>query len=125
LVEHLGLTYSVTIAPRAARQEPGRAGAPHSTVTGLQQYSDDGTVEHCVHCGALAVGPCARCHAPVCGDCCVLTEGGARTYAVCLDCERRAGRSLRSAWLAVATWLLLPMLALLLAIALLSVLVRG
>src|SRR5689334_20231448 len=37
----------------------------------------------CVHCGRLAVGPCARCDAPVCGDCCVLTDGGARIYAIC------------------------------------------
>jgi hypothetical protein len=70
----------------------------------------------CVHCGALAIGPCARCDAPVCGDCCVLTDGGARTYAICIGCEKRAGRSLRRAWLMVATWIAGPLVALALAV---------
>jgi hypothetical protein len=68
----------------------------------------NGGVEHCVICGGKAVGPCARCELPVCGDCCVLTEGGAKTYAICLRCERGVGRSLRSAWLGVIGWILLP-----------------
>lgn len=68
----------------------------------------NGGVEHCVICGGLAVGPCARCELPVCGDCCVLTEGGAKTYAICLRCEKGAGRSLRAAWLGVIGWFLLP-----------------
>lgn len=67
-----------------------------------------GGIEHCVICGGKAVGPCARCELPVCGDCCVLTEGGAKTYAICLRCERGIGRSLRSAWLGVIGWILLP-----------------
>jgi hypothetical protein len=49
---------------------------------------------------------------PVCGDCCVLTEGSVRTYAICERCDRRAGRSLRGAWWTVAGWLLVPLLAL-------------
>ena len=92
-------------------------------VTGLLQYGGDGGgYEHCVYCGKLAVGPCARCEAPVCGDCCVLTEGGAKTYAICLDCERRAGRSLRAGWLAVMGWIMLPILVLVVVVVLLHLL---
>jgi hypothetical protein len=72
----------------------------------------------CVRCGALAVGPCARCHNPVCGDCCVLTEGGVRTWAVCLGCAERAGTGLTRAWLRLIAWILAP-------IALLAALVVG
>ena len=70
----------------------------------------------CVHCGRLAVGPCARCDAPVCGNCCVLTDGGARTYAICVGCDGRGGRSLRRAWLTVATWVAGPLVALAVAV---------
>jgi hypothetical protein len=73
-----------------------------------------------VHCGAVAVGPCARCDHPVCGDCCVLTEGGARVYAICVACDRRAGRSLRRAWLMVIAWVVGPLLALAAAVLLLA-----
>jgi hypothetical protein len=34
----------------------------------------------------------------VCGDCCTLTEGGLKPYAICLDCDRRSGSSLSHAW---------------------------
>ena len=34
----------------------------------------------------------------MCGDCCTLTEGGVRTWAICLECNRKKGRSLTSAW---------------------------
>lgn len=74
----------------------------------------------CVHCSALAVGPCARCREPVCGDCCVLTDGGARVWAICLSCERGGGRSLRSGWLAVIGWIAGPILALALLVAALA-----
>ena len=74
----------------------------------------------CVHCGRLAVGPCARCDVPVCGDCCVLTEGGARIYAICNGCNRRGGRSLRRAWLTVATWVAGPLVLLTVAVLLLA-----
>src|SRR5262245_28192803 len=74
----------------------------------------------CVHCGRPAVGPCARCDAPVCGDCCVLTEGGARIYAICVGCEGRGGRSLRRAWLTVATWVAGPLALLTLAVLVLA-----
>ena len=65
-----------------------------------------------MHCGALAAGPCARCDCPVCGNCSVLTEGGTRVYAICIACDRRAGRSLRRAWLTVIAWVVGPLLAL-------------
>lgn len=84
-------------------------------------HDDDGDGDaRCVHCGAPAAGPCARCDCPVCGDCSVLTEGGARVYAICMRCEKRAGRSLRSAWLMVATWVLGPLFALAAAVLLLA-----
>ena len=78
----------------------------------LAYHDSDGGYERCACCGALAVGPCARCSRPVCGDCCVLTEGGTRTYAICLECERHRGRSLRSGWTAVLGWILVPILLL-------------
>jgi hypothetical protein len=81
-------------------------------MTGLMHHEADGGYERCVRCGAPAVGPCARCALPVCGDCCVLTEGGSRTYAICLECDRRGGRSLRDGWITVLGWFLVPILAL-------------
>ena len=66
----------------------------------LQLHDFDGDAR-CAHCGAAAVGPCARCDRPVCGDCCVLTEGGARVYAICIGCDGRGGRSLKAGWVAV------------------------
>ena len=89
----------------------------------LRSVSDDGPAP-CVVCGAQAVGPCARCRSPVCGDCCVLTEGGAKVWAICLRCERRGGKSLRSGWSLVAMWLLLPLLGLGLLVVLIEVLAR-
>jgi len=90
-------------------------------VTGGLAYSDsDGGDARCIHCGARAVGPCARCEAPVCGDCCVLTEGGANVHAICLGCDRRGGRSLRSGWFAVLAWFAVPIAVLVAAIALLQ-----
>jgi hypothetical protein len=51
----------------------------------------------------------------VCGDCCTLTEGGAQKWAICLDCDRKGGRSLRGAWGRLVLWLL-AILALLAAV---------
>jgi hypothetical protein len=79
-----------------------------------------GGFEHCVRCGALAAGPCARCRLPMCGDCVVLTEGGAHVWAVCKRCDSRGGRSLSPGWRLVLTWLALPIVALVLALALLG-----
>ena len=64
----------------------------------------------------MAVGPCARCRNPICGDCCVLTTGGTQTWAICLGCDRKTGRSLSAGWRTVLGWLLAPMLVLLLAV---------
>ena len=93
-------------------------------MTGLMQHSDDGGFQHCVHCGAPAVGPCARCESPVCGDCCVLTEGGTKTYAICLECDRQRGRSLRAGWATVIGWIVGPIVVLGVAVWLLALLIR-
>jgi hypothetical protein len=88
----------------------------------LLSHAGNGGPAHCVHCGALAVGPCARCDAPVCGDCCTLTEGTTKPYAICLGCAERGGRSLKSAWWVVIGWLLRPIAALAALLALLWIL---
>lgn len=75
----------------------------------LQTVGDDDGFARCASCGALAAGPCARCGRPVCGDCVVLTEHGAGTWAVCHSCDHRGGRSLRAGWRAALFWLVLPM----------------
>jgi len=46
--------------------------------------------------------------APLCGDCCIITHGGTKPFAVCRDCAANAGTSLRSGWVSVVLWLLLP-----------------
>lgn len=76
------------------------------------RHGGGGPVARCKTCGVQAVGPCARCHEPVCGDCCVLSEHGAKTWAICLACEERGGRSLRGGWTHVLLWLAGPMIAL-------------
>lgn len=86
---------------------------------GLQEVSDDGPIR-CTYCGNDAAGPCARCRAPVCGDCCTLTEGGARTWAVCLDCDRKGGKSLSGAWGGLLRFVLGILAVLALAVLLLS-----
>lgn len=63
-------------------------------------------------CGAEAVGPCASCRTFVCGDCCVLTEGGLETWAICVRCDRRKGRALGGGFRVVVTWLLVVLVAL-------------
>lgn len=62
----------------------------------LREVGDD--VPRCAICGAPAVGPCASCHSMVCGDCCVLTEGGVELHAICVRCDRKKGRTLAPAW---------------------------
>ena len=83
----------------------------------------DGPVARCKLCGAVAVGPCARCRAPVCGDCCTLTDGGATTFAVCHTCARSGGASLVRPWLGLVGWLAM-IIAGLVAVAALLVLLR-
>jgi hypothetical protein len=74
--------------------------------------SGDGPVARCKLCERTAVGPCARCRAPVCGDCCELTEGGATIFAICLTCVKRGGRSLAPGWLGLLGWIALIILPL-------------
>ncbi|MDX2086453.1 MAG: hypothetical protein SFX73_01330 [Kofleriaceae bacterium] len=72
----------------------------------------DGPVARCSLCGAAAAGPCARCRALVCADCCELTEGGSSLFAVCTRCVRKGGRSLAPAWAGFLGWLALVVLGL-------------
>ncbi len=72
---------------------------------------DGGGGARCAICHALAAGPCASCHRPVCGDCCTLTEGGVRTFAICITCEKHGGRALRG-WGQVLLWIAVPLIAL-------------
>ena len=79
------------------------------------QYGGDGGgggFHYCVHCHAVAAGPCARCRLPVCGDCVVLTEGGADVWAVCKKCDSAGGRSLKSGWIVVLGWFAMPIIGL-------------
>lgn len=79
-----------------------------------------GSPARCSICGDEAAGPCARCHQPTCGDCCVLTEGGAKVWAICSRCERKGGRSLRSGWAIVLAWILVPTVGIALLLVLLA-----
>ncbi|HVY46899.1 MAG TPA: hypothetical protein VHB21_13520 [Minicystis sp.] len=90
----------------------------------LQHAGGDGPAR-CTFCSAEAVGPCAACRAPVCGDCCTLTEGGAKTWAICLDCDRKHGRSLRGAWLRFGLFLGVIVLGLAVLVAVLSIVSQG
>jgi hypothetical protein len=74
-------------------------------MTGALQHADGDSAARCIHCGALAAGPCASCHEPVCGDCSTLTEGGVRVWAICLDCDRKNGRRLGGAWGGLLLWI--------------------
>ncbi|MDQ3365287.1 MAG: hypothetical protein M3680_07660 [Myxococcota bacterium] len=70
----------------------------------------EGPLARCKGCGRTAVGPCARCRSPVCGDCCELTDGGATTFAVCHPCVRAGGATLAPGWLGLLGWLALIVL---------------
>ncbi len=76
----------------------------------------------CVVCGVMAVGPCARCHDPLCGDCCVITEGASKVFAVCPSCEGEVGRSLTGRWGVMLKWVGLPIALLAIVVALLRLL---
>jgi hypothetical protein len=89
-------------------------------VTGMLQHSGDGPVATCVGCGVQAVGPCARCHAPLCGDCCIISEGGAKKWAVCASCADKGASSLSSGWTNLVLWIMAPIAALALLIWLLE-----
>jgi hypothetical protein len=86
----------------------------------LQGVGGGDPIALCTICGDRGVGPCARCREPVCGDCCVLTEGGAKVWAICLRCERRGGKSLMGRWWTVIGWIALPIVALAIVVALLE-----
>jgi hypothetical protein len=86
--------------------------------------SGDPPSARCSHCGAIAVGPCARCRRPTCGDCCELTEGGATTFAICLACVKRGGKSLAGPYRDLLLWLGLGIVGLAVIGALLTLLRR-
>jgi hypothetical protein len=75
-------------------------------VSGQLQHSGDDGNERCAFCSNDAAGPCAGCGRSVCGDCCTLTEGGVKTWAICLECDRKKGNSLTSAWGGLGTMLI-------------------
>ena len=89
-------------------------------MTGLLQHVGDDAPERCRFCNAVAAGPCASCGCAVCADCCTLTEHGAKVWAICLDCDRKKGRSLWPAWRGLLLWLTLPIGLLAVATALLG-----
>jgi hypothetical protein len=60
----------------------------------------------------------------VCGDCCVLTDGGVETYAICTRCDRRKGHELGGAWSLVSTWMIGLLVVLAVAAAAAAFLVR-
>jgi hypothetical protein len=110
-------------AELSANQRVARSRTAAYPLCVLQSVGDgNGSVERCVSCGALAVGPCARRRAPLCGDCCSLIEGGASVWALCFECAGRS--SLRQGWLRVLLWLLTPIMALIAAVLLLGWLFR-
>lgn len=84
---------------------------------------DDGPLP-CAICGGVAAGPCASCHRATCGDCSVLTEGGAKLWAICLRCDKRGGRSLMPGWAIVLSWIAVPIVLLAVAIVILGYLTR-
>ncbi|MFO0617492.1 MAG: hypothetical protein U0414_33155 [Polyangiaceae bacterium] len=89
---------------------------------GLIPVDGGGAPARCLVCGGAAVGPCARCREPVCGDCCVLTEGGATVWAICVRCDARGGRSLSRGWLTVVGWVVAPTIGVALLLILLALL---
>ena len=89
---------------------------------GLQSHGDP-PIARCALCGRAAAGPCARCRRTVCGDCCVLTDGGLSTFAVCLTCARGGARMDRP-WLGLLGWLAGVVLALALVAVVVALLAR-
>ncbi|MEZ4440116.1 MAG: hypothetical protein R3B72_13550 [Polyangiaceae bacterium] len=86
----------------------------------LMHASSGGPDARCKHCGTKAVGPCASCHEPLCADCCVITDEGAKPWAICRDCDAGGHGGLRRGWWTVVAWIGGPILVLALAVALLG-----
>jgi hypothetical protein len=91
-------------------------------MSGALQEAGDDAPQRCSFCSNEAAGPCATCRRPVCGDCCTLTESSVKTWAICLECDRRRGRSLASAWWRFGAFIGLVLAALAAVVALLHVL---
>ena len=89
------------------------------------QLSDGDGPERCSFCSNEAAGPCASCSRSVCGNCCTLTEGGVRTWAICLECDRKKGSSLSRAWGSFGLFLVAILVVLAAAVALLAWLSNG
>lgn len=88
----------------------------------LVSHDGGGATATCKHCGAQAAGPCARCHVPLCGDCCVMSEGRVGVFAVCRDCAADGATDTAGPWAAVLRTFLLPIVGLALLLVLLAVL---
>lgn len=56
----------------------------------------------------------------MCGNCCTLTEGGVKTWAICLECDRMKGSSLTGAWGSFGAFLIAILVVLAAAVALLA-----
>lgn len=82
----------------------------------LQHHDFSDSPARCAECHALAAGPCARCEAPLCGDCCVIVRGGSRPWAVCPRCASAHRASIGGGWRLVLGWLAGPLALLLLAV---------
>jgi hypothetical protein len=85
----------------------------------LQTVDGDGP-QRCAYCSNEAAGPCASCRKPVCGNCCTLTEGGVKTWAICLECDRKKGSSLTNAWRSFGLFLVAILVLMAAAVALLA-----
>lgn len=81
-------------------------------MSGQLQVDDGDAAARCYVCGGMAAGPCMGCKRPVCGDCVELTDGGVRTWAVCLACAKRGGTSVGRAWLGLVGWIVVPLVVL-------------
>jgi hypothetical protein len=91
---------------------------------GLQPVNGGPPEARCVVCGLEAVGPCASCHDPLCGDCCVITEGGAKVWAICPRCDGEGSNELSGRWRGVVLWIGGPILLLAVLVLLLELLSR-
>lgn len=80
-----------------------------TAVPQLQQFGEGDSIVRCYLCHVDAAGPCMKCRRPVCGDCCVLVEGKAQTWAVCTRCDKHVGDQV-SGWTSLG-WFFLRLIA--------------